>query len=341
LSESEKRYRILAENVSDVIWVTDVNLRPTYVSPSVERLLGWGADESLLRGLEDALSPSSADTVRGLAAKLVAADRDGRESPELQHPVEIELRRRDGSTVSVDTTVTVMRDLGGHPVQFLGVLRDVTERKEAEEQLQQSFQKMERTLEGTIQAIRTMVDSRDRYTAGHQLRVTELACAIAEAMGSSKELVRAVHVAGLLHDVGKILLPTEILTKPGRLNDIEFAMVRTHAKAGYNILKLIEFPWPVAKTVLQHHERMDGSGYPDRVRGEEILMESRILAVADVVEAMSSHRPYRAALGLDKALDEIVKNSGVLYDPLVVDVCVRVFREDAFSFKAEATTDLY
>ncbi len=341
LSESEKRYRLLAENVSDVIWVTDVNLRPTYVSPSIQRLLGWGADESLLRGLEDALTPSSADTVRGMAAELVAADRDGRESPELQHPVEIELRRRDGSTVSVDTTVTVIRDLGGHPVQFLGVLRDVTERKKAEEQLQQSFQKMERTLEGTIQAIRAMVDTRDRYTAGHQLRVTELACAIAGAMGSSKELIQAVHVAGLLHDVGKILLPTEILTKPGRLNDIEFAMIRTHPKAGYNILKSIEFPWPIAKTVLQHHERMDGSGYPDRVRGEEILMEARILAVADVVEAMSSHRPYRPALGLDKALDEIVKNSGVLYDPLVVDVCVRVFREDAFSFKSEVTTDLY
>jgi PAS domain S-box-containing protein/putative nucleotidyltransferase with HDIG domain len=341
LIESEKRYRLLAENVSDVIWVTDVNLRPTYVSPSIQRLLGWGADESLFRGLEDALSPSSAGMVRGIVAKLVEADRNGHESPELQHPVELEIRRRDGSIVCVDTTVTVIRDLDGHPIQFLGVLRDVTERKQAEEQLQQSFQKMERTLEGTIQAIRTMVDTRDRYTAGHQLRVTELACAIAEAMGLSIQQIQAVHVAGLLHDVGKILLPTEILTKPGRLNDIEFAMIRTHPRAGYNILKSIEFPWPIAKTVLQHHERMDGSGYPERVRGEEILMEARILAVADVVEAMSSHRPYRAALGLDTALDEIVKNSGVLYDPRVVDACVRVFKENAFSFKSEVTTDLY
>jgi PAS domain S-box-containing protein/putative nucleotidyltransferase with HDIG domain len=341
LIESEKRYRLLAENVSDVIWVTDVNLRPTYVSPSIQRLLGWGADESLFRGLEDALSPSSAGMVRGVVAKLVEADRNGHESPELQHPVELEIRRRDGSIVCVDTTVTVLRDLDGHPIQFLGVLRDITERKQAAEQLQQSFQKMERTLEGTIQAIRTMVDTRDRYTAGHQLRVTELACAIAEAMGLSSQQIQAVHVAGLLHDVGKILLPTEILTKPGRLNDIEFAMIRTHPRAGYNILKSIEFPWPIAKTVLQHHERMDGSGYPERVRGEEILIEARILAVADVVEAMSSHRPYRAALGLDTALDEVVKNSGVLYDPRVVDACVRVFKENAFSFKSEVTTDLY
>ena len=341
LSESEKRYRLLAENVSDVIWVTDVNLRPTYVSPSIQRLLGFGADESLFRGLEDALSPSSSDKVRDIVAKLMAADRDGEESAEFQHPVEIELRRRDGSTVCVDTTVTVIRDLAGHPVQFLGVLRDVTERKQAEEQVQQSCQKLEKTLEGTIQAIRAMVDARDRYTAGHQQRVTELACAIAEAMGLSSEQVQAVHVAGLLHDVGKILLPTEILTKPGRLNEIEFAMIRTHSKAGHDILESIEFPWPIAKMVLQHHERVNGTGYPDGVRGEEILMEARILAVADVVEAMSSHRPYRPALSLDKALDEITRNRGVLYDPLVADACVRVFMEGGFSFKAESIRDLY
>jgi len=341
LSESEKRYRLLAENVSDVIWVTDVNLRPTYVSPSIERLLGYSAGESLSRGLEEALSPLSAERVRDIAAKLMAADRDGEESAELQHPVEIELRGRDGSSVWVDTTVTIIRDAGGHPVQFLGVLRNVTERKQAEEQVRQSCQKLEKTLEGTIQAIRAMVDTRDRYTAGHQQRVTELACAIGEAMGLPSKQIESIHIAGLLHDVGKIVLPTEILTKPGRLNEIEFAMIRTHSKAGYNILKSIEFPWPVAKMVLQHHERVNGTGYPDGVRGEEILLEARILAVADVVEAMSSHRPYRAALGLDEALGEITKNSGVLYDPRVVDTCVRVFREGGFSFKAEATTDLY
>jgi PAS domain S-box-containing protein/putative nucleotidyltransferase with HDIG domain len=338
LSDSEKRYRLLAENVSDVIWVTDVNLRPIYVSPSIERLLGYRADESLSRGLEEALDPSSASRVRDITARLMAAEGD--ESGELQHPVELGLRRRDGSTLWVDTTVTVIRDPGGHPVQFLGVLRDVTERKQAEEQLQQSCQKLEETLEGTIQAIRSIVDSRDRYTAGHQQRVTELACAIAEAMGLSSQQVRAVHMAGLLHDVGKILLPTEILTKPGRLNEIEFAMIKSHPRAGYDILKSIDFPWPIARMVLQHHERANGTGYPEGVRGEDILLEARILAVADVVEAMSSHRPYRAALGLDKALDEIVRNSGVLYDQQVVAACVRVFREGAFSFKGEASTDV-
>jgi PAS domain S-box-containing protein/putative nucleotidyltransferase with HDIG domain len=305
-------------------------------------MLGYGADESLFRGLEEALDPSSAQKVRDIVAGLMATERTERdESGELRRPVELGLRRRDGSTLWVDTTVTIMRDLDGRPVQFLGVLRDVTERKCAEEQVQQGYQKLEKALEGTIQAIRAMVDMRDRYTAGHQLRVTELACAIAETLGLPSQQVQAIHVAGLLHDVGKMLLPTELLTKPGRLNDIEFAMVRTHAKSGYNILKSIEFPWPIAKTVLQHHERMDGSGYPDRIRGEEILMEARILAVADVVEAMSSHRPYRPALGLDKALDEVVKNRGVLYDPQVVDACLRVFKEKAFSFKGEAVADLY
>ena len=341
LSESEKRYRLLAENVSDVIWVTDANLRPTYVSPSIQRLLGFGADESLFRGLEEALGPLSADRVRGIAAKLMTAGRVGEESTELQHPVEIELRRKDGSRVWVDTTATVIRDPTGHAVQFLGVLRDATERKRAEEQVQQTIKKLEKTLEGTIQAIRTMVDTRDRYTAGHQQRVTELSCAIGEAMGLPSKQIEAIHIAGLLHDIGKIVLPTEILTKPGRLNEIEFAMIKAHSRVGHDILKSVEFPWPIAKMVLQHHERVNGTGYPDGVRGEGILLEARILAVADVVEAMSSHRPYRAALGLDKALEEITQNSGVLYDPRVVDACVRVFTEGGFSFKSEAIADLY
>ena len=338
LRESEKRYRLLAENVTDVIWVTDIDLRPTYVSPSVERLLGFGLEESLSRGLEEALAPSSIDIVRDTLAKWAAADDGAHENTEVIHPVEVEFQRRDGSTVWADTTVTVLRGPDGRPAQFMGVLHDVTERKRAEEQLQQSFTKLEKTLEGTIQAIRSMVDTRDRYTAGHQQRVTELSCAIAEAMGLSSEQVQAIRIAGVLHDVGKIVLPTEILSKPGRLSEIELSMIRTHSKAGYDILKSIEFPWPIARMVLQHHERLNGSGYPDSLSGEGILLEARILAVADVVEAMSSHRPYRPALSLDEALDEIAKNSGVLYDPQVVDACVRVFREGAFSFKGEATT---
>ncbi len=165
---------------------------------------------------------------------------------------------------------------------------------------------------------------RDPYTAGHQKRVTDLACAIAEEMSLSKEQIEGLQMAGLIHDVGKILVPAEILSKPGRLTEIDFSMIETHPKVGYDILKTIEFPYPVAQIVIQHHERMDGSGYPAGLTGKEILLEARILAVADVVEAIASHRPYRPALGQDKAIEEISQNRGVLYDPKAVDACLKV-----------------
>jgi len=173
---------------------------------------------------------------------------------------------------------------------------------------------------------------RDPYTARHQERVTELACAIAREMGIPDGQIEGIHAAGLMHDIGKIAVPTEILTKPGKLNDLEFSLIRRHPQVAYDILKGIEFPWPIADIVLQHHERLNGSGYPNGLKGDEILLEARILTVADVVEAISSHRPYRPALGLDAALDEIKQGRGMLYDPDVVDTCLSVF-EEGFSFE--------
>ena len=177
------------------------------------------------------------------------------------------------------------------------------------------------------------LEMRDPYTAGHQQRVADLACAIANEMGLSEKQTNGIRTAAMIHDIGKICIPAQILSKPGKLNEIEFSLVKAHPGIGYDILKNIEFPWPIAQMVLQHHERIDGSGYPSGLAGSEILLEARILAVADVVEAMASHRPYRPALGLDKALEEISKNRGVLYDPEVTDACLKVFRKKGFEFK--------
>jgi PAS domain S-box-containing protein/putative nucleotidyltransferase with HDIG domain len=239
---------------------------------------------------------------------------------------------KDGHAVFVEKSAVPFFDAAGNICGYRGIDRDITERKRAEEQLQDSCRKLEDTLDGVIQAMAVTVEIRDRHTAGHQRRVTELAHAIAKELGLSKERSRAVRIAGLLHDLGKITIPTEILSKPGRLTEMEFAIIRTHPKAGYEILKSIEFPWPVADIVVQHHERMDGSGYPSGLKGDQSALEARILAVADVVEAMASHRPYRPALGIGQAIQEITDNRGHLYDANVVDACLAVFNRGSFRF---------
>ena len=205
-------------------------------------------------------------------------------------------------------------------------------RRRTEEELQLATEKLRKSLAGTIRAMSLIVEARDPYTAGHQRRVSSLARAIAQEMGLAKETVDSIRIAGSIHDIGKMSVPAEILSKPSTLSDMEMQLVMTHSRSGYEILKDSELPYPVAEMVLQHQERLDGSGYPQGLKGEEILLEARILAVADVVEAIGSHRPYRPAGGIDAALEEIEKNSGVLYDPAVVDVCIKLFRENAFDF---------
>ena len=182
-------------------------------------------------------------------------------------------------------------------------------------------------LERTIEALATTIELRDPYTAGHQRRVAELARAIAREMGLPEERVQGIYVGALVHDLGKIAVPAEILSKPGRLSEAEFNLIRQHPRVGYEILKPVPFPWPVAQMVLQHHERLDGSGYPQGLKGDDISLEARILAVADVVEAMSSHRPYRPALGRRRAMEELLRERGRLYDPEVVRACLTVLRK--------------
>ena len=192
--------------------------------------------------------------------------------------------------------------------------------------------KLQGALEGIIQAMARTVEVRDPYTAGHQQRVADLAAAIAIEMNIPKDQIEGIRMGAMIHDLGKISVPAEILSKPGRLTEIEFAFIKTHSRVGYDIIADIEFSWPIAQMVLQHHERMDGSGYPQGLSGEDILLEARILCVADVVEAMASHRPYREALGIDVALKEISANAGKHYDPEAADAVLRLFRKKGFTF---------
>jgi putative nucleotidyltransferase with HDIG domain len=194
--------------------------------------------------------------------------------------------------------------------------------------------RLRRALDGTIEAIGRATETRDPYTAGHQRRMAELAVAVARKLGLDESVVEATRAAGLLHDIGKLSIPAEILSKPSALSPLEMSLIKTHSQSAYDVLRTIDFPWPVANIVLQHHERMDGSGYPQGLSGDAILVEARVLAVADVVEAMSSHRPYRAALGIEAALAEVERGRGVLYDVLVVDACLDLFRVEGFCFSS-------
>ena len=210
--------------------------------------------------------------------------------------------------------------------------QEVAERKLAEEKLRQSYNSLQQNLDKIVHVMSLTVEERDPYTAGHQRRTTDLAVAIAKEMGLSKHQIKGIQMAGFIHDIGKISIPAEILSKPGRLNEAEILLIRRHPQVGYDILKKIDFPWPVDLIVLQHHEKMDGSGYPQGLSGKEALVEARILCVADVVETIASHRPYRPGLGLDKALEDITKNRGILFDPHVVDACLALFQNKNFQF---------
>ncbi|HER24481.1 MAG TPA: HD domain-containing protein [Candidatus Atribacteria bacterium] len=213
------------------------------------------------------------------------------------------------------------------------VLAGIIKRQRSEDEIKQNLRDLRQAMEGSVELTTLMVEAKDPYTAGHQRQVSILSCAIAQEMNLSEEQIEGTKIAGLIHDLGKISIPSEILSKPGRITDLEFNLIKNHPQIGYDILKTTQFPWPIKEIVLQHHERMNGSGYPSGLSGESILIEARILGVADVVEAMSSHRPYRPALGIDKALEEISQNKGTLYDPQVVDACLKLFRKKGFTFK--------
>jgi putative nucleotidyltransferase with HDIG domain len=225
------------------------------------------------------------------------------------------------------------KDKEGKVIGVISLSKDITVQRKSEQELKQTYQSLKKTMDATIQTVSKMIEAKDPYTAGHQQRVSQLTTAIAKGLNLSRDKIEGIRVASLIHDIGKISVPTEILSKSITLSDMEFNLIKGHSQIGYDILKSIDFSYPVAQIVLQHHERLNGSGYPNKLKDDEILLEARIIGVADVVEAMSSHRPYRPAFGIDKALEEISQNKCTLYDPVIVDTCLRIFKEKEFKFK--------
>jgi PAS domain S-box-containing protein/putative nucleotidyltransferase with HDIG domain len=328
LIKEEARLRAIfeaAEHVSFIMIDHDgTEPRVLEFSPGAERMLGFSSKEIIGQPV----------TMLNLPKDVAELQDNGAESlhSNVGFTGELTLTRRSGEELPVLFTTYPIFDAKGDVSATLLVSIDISERMKAEEDLQNSMRKWRKALEGSIHAMALTVEIRDAYTAGHQQRVVDLATAVAREMGLSEHDVAGLRMAAMIHDIGKVSVPAEILSKPGRINEIEFDLIRMHPKVGYDILKSIEFPWPIARVVLQHHERMDGSGYPGGLAGPEILLEARILGVADVVEAMASHRPYRPALGLYEALEEISKNKGILYDGDVVSACLKVFEEGGFTF---------
>jgi PAS domain S-box-containing protein/putative nucleotidyltransferase with HDIG domain len=286
-----------------------------YVNPSLAGMLGYAREELIGQPPWSVIPPAHRPPVvdryrRRLAGETIPAR------------TETALLTKTGETITADLHAYLIPSEGAPT--HLAVLRDLT-----------TIASLRKLLGGILHAFNMTVEMRDPYTAGHQKRVADLARAIGTAMGLSRENVEAIRTSATIHDLGKIAIPGEILSRPGRLNETEFRLVKKHPQTGYEILRSIEFPWEVADVVYQHHERLDGSGYPRGLKGGSICLEARILACADVVEAMMSHRPYRAALSWSEARREIEGRKGVLYDARVVDACVGLFEDDKFAFKPE------
>jgi PAS domain S-box-containing protein len=322
---NHERVCSIIESIADFIWELDRSAVFTFVGPQCEQMFGLPPQE-LLHKPVFTIWPEALQE----AAKIEIADRLAAGAS--FHLFETVHRHKSGSNIAVEVSGSPIRDERGTLIGFRGVTRDVSERKRTDAQKREYTERLSRSMYAAVEAIASTIELRDPYTAGHQRRVSLLAMTIARKLGLPEEQIEGIRIAGIVHDVGKINIPSEIPSKPGKLTAVERELLKVHPLAGYEILKGIDFPWPVAQIVLQHHERLDGGGYPNKISGHQILMGARVLTVADVTEAMMSHRPYRVGLGLDTALAEIEKNKGTAFDPAVVEACIQVFREDHFTF---------
>ena len=317
LRKSEEKYRLVVENADEAILITQDGLLK-YVNPMTLKILRYSEDQLTSKPFAEIIHPEDRE-------KLLEAHNKRMRGEETASVQQFKAMAEDG-TFRLAASHAIVISWEGKPAT-LNYITDITEREKAEKERRKGIDRLRKALGATIQAIAVTVETRDPYTAGHQRRVADLSRAIAAEMGLDSNLVDGIRLAGVIHDLGKIAIPAEILSKPSRLSEIEYKLIKTHSRAGYDILKDIEFPWPVACIVLQHHERIDGSGYPEALKGDEILIEARIIAVADVVEAIASPRPYQPGLGIEKALKEIIQKKGILYDPSAVDACLKLFNE--------------
>jgi PAS domain S-box-containing protein/putative nucleotidyltransferase with HDIG domain len=322
LRESEEKYRIVVDYAAEAILIAQDD-RIRFVNPGGVRLLGYSEDILTSKPFIEFIHPEDCGMVLESHRKRLRGEN-------ISHVYPFRIVSKDGTVSWVE--INAVEICWKERPATLNFLTNITKRRQAEEELTRSLDNLRKALGGTVQAIAMIVEARDPYTAGHQKRVAHLARAIAGEMKLESGLVEGLRMAAMIHDIGKVSVPAEILSKPTRLSPIEFVLIQVHPQTGYDILKEIDFPWPIAQIVLQHHERMNGSGYPKGMEGGEILQESRIIAVADVIESMVSHRPYRPALGMTAALEEIEKNKGSLYDANVVDACLGLFREKGFQF---------
>jgi len=326
VKESEEKYAAVVEQaLYGVVIIQDS--RYTFANRAMARMTGYSVKELVGMDYRDLFSANSRALMEGRYG-------DQREDTHVMPPFELQVKKKDGEVIDVDIAFGRIHIHG--ETAYMAYVRDITDRKKAQKELKRTVHRLRKRLKETVAALASMTEKRDPYTAGHQERVRELARAIAVEMKLPVEKREGLIIAATLHDIGKIYEPAEILSKPDILTDIEYLMMKVHPSIGYDILKNIDFPWPVAEIVYQHHERIDGSGYPMGLKGDDILIEARILAVADVVEAMASHRPYRASRGIEAALTEITENRGILYDKKAVDACVKLFHEKEYFFEDQS-----
>jgi PAS domain S-box-containing protein/putative nucleotidyltransferase with HDIG domain len=307
----------------NAIALADLHGKLTYVNPSFLNLWGYKNNSEILGKYGSELWQNSPDINKTRKSLLSKGIWKG----------EMSARRQDGSIFIAQVSAQIIKGPDGKPLCAMASFIDITKRKKAEEDALSSHQQMTKNMEDTVQAMAMTVEYKDRYTASHQRRVAQLARAIADEIGIDENKKVGLYLAGLVHDIGKLRVPAEILSNPGKLTEAEFSMIKLHPQTGFDILKEVQFQWPLAQIVQQHHERINGSGYPLGLKEDDIYLESKILAVADVVEAMASHRPYRPSLGIEAALDEISQHRGTLYDPVIVNACFHLFNEKGFQLK--------